>query len=921
MASADAPSAPLSLSWTFGLSPSLPAGGLASLPGHRVAYAAAHTALVYDRAAHTQAALQGHGGAITCLAASSDKKLLATADAAGSGALAILWDAATGEPVRTIPLGESGGALCVDFAPDGASLAVLTAATSPDTGGEQHQEVLMYDLKANVPGAAPVCATAVPPGDVQTCIRFPTNRNTELVSNGRQRTFFWVPAPATGSLAFHSPPVRSRDFKQALGTFTQSAFVPRSTAAVTGTSDGDVVLWEEGVLSDPGARASDRRATKVLRIHSAAVRTLVAQGPYLVSGGEDGFVRFFDSKLKLSAWFEELDAGPVTAIAFDSRGGGVAADDEIDDGAGGGGVDGFSAPDMIVVTGHGRVVHLRADSFDLPSGAPGKRGVTWLEGTVGGASALAVHPFRNEIMLASSEGKLQVWDYARRRLLSTVAKEKCAGSCLTFSPDGNMVAVGCSTGHLRLLTSPPALNDVETFRFTTASIKHVAFSPDGKMVAVADARHTVALVTHGHGKSGERWELVGKYHAHASAVLGVHFSPGGDTFSSLDADGVLATFDARGSTAQSGLLLVRHEGMTHGDASPTAFAVLPRPPPAGAGGAESVIVAADVNLKLKTYEQGNYTCVSTELGPAYGGPVTHLVPLSRESANANDALKALGKDVLCYACSERAAGLCLYPHRGDPRAAVALVVHPGGINACVPTPLANKVVTLGDDGIVNLWNVSIDALAASLAAEAAADPSPLPVAATDRTLGALLEGGLEGEMLAEARDYFYYAQLRAQGEETTQPRRITGTVVASDVPDLLCAMGYYPSEAEVQDILTECQLSSSPEAADDQEEISDVSFSRLMLLLANHRPLKGIERADIEAAFRTLGADPDTGVLSREHLIEALGSYGEFMSQDELDGCLGALYGAGVDSSALPDELDSRDFAEGVLGFEELVGQ
>ena len=97
-----------------------------------------------------------------------------------------------------------------------------------------------------------------------------------------------------------------------------------------------------------------------------------------------------------------------------------------------------------------------------------------------------------------------------------------------------------------------------------------------------------------------------------------------------------------------------------------------------------------------------------------------------------------------------------------------------------------------------------------------------------------------------------------------------------------------------------------------------MTFAKMMLLLANHRPLKGVDRADIEAAFRTLGADSETGTLSKRQLVEALISYGEYMSEDELNGCLGALYGAGASADALPEEIDARYFAEGVLGFEDL---
>ena len=71
-------------------------------------------------------------------------------------------------------------------------------------------------------------------------------------------------------------------------------------------------------------RPGDRRAIKILRVHHAAVTHLgvvrgsvAGVGPtHLVTGGDDGNVRFFDRKLRLTAWFDGLDAGGVTSVSF-----------------------------------------------------------------------------------------------------------------------------------------------------------------------------------------------------------------------------------------------------------------------------------------------------------------------------------------------------------------------------------------------------------------------------------------------------------------------------------------------------------------------------------------------------------------------------------------------------------------------------
>ena len=62
----------------------------------------------------------------------------------------------------------------------------------------------------------------------------------------------------------------------------------------------------------------------------------------------------------------------------------------------------------------------------------------------------------------------------------------------------------------------------------------------------------------------------------------------------------------------------------------------------------------------------------------------------------------------------------------------------------------------------------------------------------------LLEGGRGGDFYEEVADYFYYAQLRSQGEDTTAPRKATGRVPLAELPNLMRALGYYPTEQEVR---------------------------------------------------------------------------------------------------------------------------
>jgi hypothetical protein len=60
----------------------------------KVCYIAAHTAVVYDCHTHTQMVLQGHCNPITCLVATADRSVVATADA-GPDSMIVLWNVAT----------------------------------------------------------------------------------------------------------------------------------------------------------------------------------------------------------------------------------------------------------------------------------------------------------------------------------------------------------------------------------------------------------------------------------------------------------------------------------------------------------------------------------------------------------------------------------------------------------------------------------------------------------------------------------------------------------------------------------------------------------------------------------------------------------------------------------------------------------
>ena len=142
---------------------------------------------------------------------------------------------------------------------------------------------------------------------------------------------------------------------------------------------------------------------------------------------------------------------------------------------------------------------------------------------------------------------------------------------------------------------------------------------------------------------------------------------------------------------------------------------------------------------------------------------------------------------------------------------------------------------------------------------------------------AMLAGGQGGTLHEEMIDYFYLAQLKAQGLASTVERDITGHVPFEHTGSLLRAAGYYPSEAEVACIVDELKHENHYETG---ELVADLTFDSLLKVFVNHRPVVGVSPEDIEDAFEALGSQQGTKLISHERLLGLLAARGELSAHD-----------------------------------------
>ncbi|XP_015760219.1 PREDICTED: WD repeat-containing protein 66-like [Acropora digitifera] len=205
---------------------------------------------------------------------------------------------------------------------------------------------------------------------------------------------------------------------------------------------------------------------------------------------------------------------------------------------------------------------------------------------------------------------------------------------------------------------------------------------------------------------------------------------------------------------------------------------------------EDFLVVANDQFKLKLYNSTTKMCRQTLLGPTYGTPLRRIITLPSYEDRPTRYLAYITLDKV---------GLQCLPLDGNPHKTMALIAHPEGVRNLVCSYDGKYVFTAGgEDCSVLMWEINLDALEA---AAALGGEGLMP-------FYGLLEGGRDGELFAELEDYFYYAQIRSQGVDTTDTRQVSTKVPLGQVPYLMRALGFYPTEQEVDDMINEVKFSN-----------------------------------------------------------------------------------------------------------------
>jgi len=559
--------------------------------------------------------------------------------------------------------------------------------------------------------------------------------------------------------------------------------------------------------------------------------------------------------------------------------------------------DDFKCPNFLVSTGSALVVLVESRLFYELS-PDDRRGRLVLQGLDSPVHGLCCHPQLPLVAVCGYSGFVHMWNYNTRSLHVVKTFDKLVPHILQFSPDGKLLAVGFTNGHCKLLKTTD-LSEVVSFRDSRDCVTHACFSSDNCYLALAHADRCVCLYRYAHRHSDKNypkeWMYSAKHKSHWRPIVGLCFSgPESEKLRlfSVGEDRRLVEYSVK-STEFGGLQVVSPDTVVEQEARPTGCIWYPF---GGKGDNQKVLTMND-EYKFKLWNTVNRSCRKTALAPTFGGPITKMTPVYKD---------AEGEDqFMLYATHEKVLGLVQLPLDGNPNKCMGLIAHPGQIASISVDYQGQYAFTCGgNDLTVNQWLI---------------DPQPV---ASQSVMGGrgiepyvkLVDGGEGGDFFSDMKDYFYYSQIRSQGEDTTKARVLDGMIPVEEIPHLLCALGYFPTQLEIKNMTNEVKYSKFGESG---EYVDRIGFEDLVKLYINHRPVFAVGPEQVQQAFESL-KHRDLGPMSRDQLITLLTGSGEKMTFEELESCFESLVGDPSIHRVLEDDVDPLDFAKNILGLADM---
>ncbi|TPP61899.1 WD repeat-containing protein 66 [Fasciola gigantica] len=503
------------------------------------------------------------------------------------------------------------------------------------------------------------------------------------------------------------------------------------------------------------------------------------------------------------------------------------------------------------------------------------------------SSLVFVH-FRPHLVICSLTGLLKVYDYETRMVIAMKDYGSNEGiQTCRYGPLGKYLAVGFTSGYVRIVDAI-TLEDVtpEPFTYGRGAITHVDFSPRGDYCAYADSSHTTTLLRASNDDTEPPWHYVGRIRVHYRPITDLMFWIGRGCKNcrlfTISEDRTLAEYDISHASLHNFPLMARYR--VEQLATPLCFSRLPP------YYKEEFLFVATSTMKLKLLNSTSFMCRKVVMARPEAIQYHKVLPLpSKKSATAHF--------LVCI--SEERLAVVMLPLDGDPLKSTNVIAHPSGprgtgrASSMAVSHCGRYAFTAGGpDDCVHMWAIN-------------------PKTLEDRVKCAVdvkyrFYKLITPEFLHELKDYYYYSMLRTQGLRCLETRHTSMTIPITEIPFVMRAIGYYPTEEDIENMINEVKYSGFVETG---TYVSDIDLDTFIQMYCNYKPFQGIFYKDVESAFHQLCVvrDLDTGKALKfrdpqakitdpksippEYLFSYLQTIGEPIGESELTEYLSTLLG------------------------------
>ncbi|CAF4843702.1 unnamed protein product [Pieris macdunnoughi] len=301
--------------------------------------------------------------------------------------------------------------------------------------------------------------------------------------------------------------------------------------------------------------------------------------------------------------------------------------------------------------------------------------------------------------------------------------------------------------------------------------------------------------------------------------------------------------------------------------------------------------------------------LSTILGPRFEHPVCRIELITRKGEEDDQDEKYL------LFATKNVIGLQTFPLDGNPWKHAGLLGHPLQITGMCFREDSGTLFNIGaKDSCVYQWAANYRAVETTTK-QGGGDLDPYYC---------LVEDGRPGWLFHEIRDLFYYIQILCQGTFSPEIRRVKDYVPIDSLPDMMRALGYFPSEYEVENLIVEAKFKVFQRVPS-----IEIDFEEFFKLYINHRPAFPDSVKKIRNAFRQFARpnQNDEFVINRDDFLDLLNQNGEHFSRELSWYLLSILYGQSFEDRAalpepdfefIPEEITLTELLTNIIGVQDM---